>query len=91
MVLYVLRDASYEDRAQAIYDMRTHIRQKFSDVRMRRDIIKELWTFVEALADSVPVQETKPKKKGKERRARDDGDESMDDDYRPKKQSKKKK
>ncbi|RDX45607.1 hypothetical protein OH76DRAFT_1465730 [Lentinus brumalis] len=91
VVLYVLREASYEDRAQAIYDMRTHIRQKFSDVRMRRDIIKELWTFVDALADSVPVQETKPKKKGKERRARDDDDESMDDDYRPKKQSKKKK
>ncbi|RPD78541.1 hypothetical protein L226DRAFT_531882 [Lentinus tigrinus ALCF2SS1-7] len=99
VILYVLRDASYEDRAQAIYDMRTHIREKFPDVRMRSDIVKELWSFVETLADTVPTQPAKSKKKGKgkeKRRADDDAygydDDrmSLDDDYRPKKQSKKK-
>ncbi|KAI0712931.1 hypothetical protein C8T65DRAFT_774412 [Cerioporus squamosus] len=93
VVLYVLRDASFEERAQAIYDMRTHIRQKFSDVRMRSDIIKELWSFIETLADTPPAQPSKKKGKEKVRKAREDDDEdgmSLDEDYRPKKQSKKK-
>lgn len=98
VILYVLRDASYEEKAQAIYNMRTYIRGKYADVRMRSDILRELWAFVESLADGAPMpapsQQVKSKKKGKDkRRTRDDDDDdemSVDDDNRPKKQSKKK-
>ncbi|KAI0743368.1 hypothetical protein C8Q80DRAFT_1220396 [Daedaleopsis nitida] len=95
VVLYILREYSYEDRAQAIYDMRTHIRKKFQDIRNRNDIVKELWNFVEMIVDGLdePPQDMKPKKsKGKKaRRAADDDDMDLDDEYHaPRKKSKKK-
>lgn len=96
VLLYVLRDWSYEDQALAIYNMRNHIRTKFQDIRMRNDIIRELWNFVNEVADEgdasqPPAKATSSSKKGKKSRARkENGDDDMDLDYRPSKQSRNK-
>ncbi|KAI8975860.1 hypothetical protein BD414DRAFT_580593 [Trametes punicea] len=97
VLLYVLNDWPYEDQALAIYNMRNHIRAKYQDIRMRNDIIRDLWDFVNEIADrEVVPQQTKAAgsgKKGRKSRGRRDEDEEdmdFDDDYRPKKQSKRK-
>lgn len=93
MLLFILREYSYEDRAQAIYDMRTHIRGKFQDVRNRSDIVKELWNFVEMIADGLdePPPDVKGKKnKGKKTRRAVDDEMDLDESYAPRKKSKKK-
>ncbi|KAI0356390.1 hypothetical protein OH77DRAFT_1401547 [Trametes cingulata] len=96
VLLYVLRDTPYEEQAEAIYNMRNHIRAKYQDIRMRNDIIRDLWAYVEEVLDEDTT--TRPaassSKKGKKARGRgqddDDDDMNYDDDYRPKKQSKRK-
>ncbi|KAL7281120.1 hypothetical protein PYCCODRAFT_1412919 [Trametes coccinea BRFM310] len=96
VLLYVLRDWSYEDQALAIYNMRNHIRTKFQDIRMRNDIIRELWNFINEVADEgdaspPPAKAASSSKKGKKSRARkENGDDDMDLDYRPSKQSRNK-
>ena len=85
----MLRDTSYEERAQAIYDMRTHIRDKYQDIRNRNDIIRDLWDFVmrleENLEDAAPA---KPKKGKKARRVKDEDAVEDEKDYRPAKKHK---
>ncbi|CDO77687.1 hypothetical protein BN946_scf184969.g38 [Trametes cinnabarina] len=94
VLLYALRDWTYEDLASAIYNMRNHIRSKYQDIRMRNDIIRDLWSFIEETADSDEVPQRTNKvasssKKGRKSRARKNADDDdMDMDYRPKKQSK---
>ncbi|KAI0644548.1 hypothetical protein C8Q79DRAFT_1001865 [Trametes meyenii] len=90
VLLYVLRDHTYEEQAEAIYNMRTHIRKKYPDIRMRNDIVRDLWDFVEEILDAEP--DPRPsKKKGRKARAREDDDDmDFDDEYRPKKQNKRK-
>ncbi len=87
MILYVLRDASYEDRAQAIYDMRMHIREKYQDIRNRSDIVKALWEYVDAL-DDYPKAVSKPKKGKKVKRNEEEDEMDLDEDYRPGKKAK---
>ncbi|KAI0666543.1 hypothetical protein C8Q78DRAFT_1107604 [Trametes maxima] len=82
VLLYVLRDYSYEEQAEAIFNMRTHIREKYMDIRMRNDVVRDLWDFVEAVLDAE--SEPQPSKKGRKARAREDDE----DNYRPKKQNK---
>lgn len=88
-MLYVLRDLPAEEQAQAIYQMRTDIRKKHPDIRLRTDIIRDLWLLVEAAAEGIDRKEKRVKKKG--RRTRDDQDVDMDydEDYRPQKQRRK--
>ncbi|KAI0779947.1 hypothetical protein C8Q74DRAFT_1367755 [Fomes fomentarius] len=88
VILYVLRDASYEDRAQAIYDMRMHIREKYQDIRNRSDIVKALWEYVDAL-DEYPKAVSKPKKGKKVKRNEEEDEMDLDEDYRPGKKAKK--
>ncbi|KAI0829915.1 hypothetical protein BC628DRAFT_1337206 [Trametes gibbosa] len=95
VLLFVLRELSYEKQAKAIHDMRNYIRNKFQDIRMRNDIIRELWVFVESILDEEAAprsaKATGSKKGKKVRRNTDDADDDeMDDDYRPNKQSKRK-
>ena len=72
-MLYVLRDLPAEEQAQAIYQMRTDIRKKHPDIRLRTDIIRDLWLLVEAAAEGIDRKEKRVKKKG--RRTRDDQDD----------------
>ncbi|KAH9894920.1 hypothetical protein C8Q73DRAFT_790119 [Cubamyces lactineus] len=94
VLLFVLRDWSYEDQATAIYQMRSYIRNKFQDIRMRNDIISELWNFLNRMEDND--NEPRPAKasssrRGKGARARHDEDDDIDsdDNYRPKKSKRK--
>ena len=88
-MLYVLRDLPAEEQAQAIYQMRTDIEKKQPDIRLRTDIIRDLWMLVEAAAEGIDWKEKRVKKKG--RRTRDDQDVDMDydEDYRTQKQRRK--
>ncbi|KAH9858569.1 hypothetical protein C2E23DRAFT_880039 [Lenzites betulinus] len=95
VLLYVLRGLTYEEQSEAIFNMRTHIRGKFQDIRMRNDIIRELWVFIESVLDGETVAQpakASGSKKGKKARRTNPGDDEdeMDEDYRPKKQNKRK-
>ena len=82
VILYALRDSSYEDRAQAIYDMRTFIRGKYQDIRNRNDIVKDLWLYVDTLEDRPHTAAKSTKgKKGKKKEEVDEME--LDEDYRP--------
>jgi hypothetical protein len=83
-----MRDYSHQDRAEAIYNMRTHIREQFKDVRNNASVGRALWLFVRSITqpgsvsiDAVlgsPAGKMKKRKKGK------GGDDSEDDDeYKP--------
>ncbi|PIL34001.1 hypothetical protein GSI_03709 [Ganoderma sinense ZZ0214-1] len=86
VLLYVLRDRSPQEQAQAIYDLRSGIRDKHHDIRTRGDIIRDLWMMIDELSEDV-VEEVKPSKKS--RKQRDDAMD-LDDDYRPKKKGRRK-
>lgn len=49
-----MRNATYDARADTIYDMRTYIRSKYPDVRARGDIVRSLWEFVDGLEEDGP-------------------------------------
>ena len=57
VLLYVLRRYPYEEQAEAICNMRTHIRSKYQDIRMRNDIIRDLWSFVVSVLEQDATQE----------------------------------
>ena len=69
--------------------MRTDIEKKQPDIRLRTDIIRDLWMLVEVAAEGIDRKGKKVEKKG--RRTRDDQDIDMSyyEDYRPQKQRRK--
>src|ERR1700729_411205 len=84
--LYVMRDYSHPDRAEAIFNMRTHIRSQFKDVRNNSTIGRTLWLFIRSILqpgsvslDAVLASPAKPKK----RRRAGNSDDDEDDDYKP--------
>ncbi|KAI1791297.1 hypothetical protein LXA43DRAFT_1094676 [Ganoderma leucocontextum] len=89
VLLYVLRDRSEEEQAQAIYDMRTGIRDKHHDIRTRSDVVRDLWAMVEEIAEGLE-RTAKKSKKARKRRDEEGEDMDFDDDYRPKKQGRRK-
>src|ERR1700683_1764905 len=85
-----MRDYTHQDRAEAIFNMRTHIRGQFKDVRNNSNVGRALWLFIRSIIQpgSVSLDAVfggSPAKPKKRRRAAggedDDGDD--DDDYRP--------
>jgi hypothetical protein len=84
-----MRDYSHQDRAEAIYNMRMHIREQFKDVRNNASVGRALWLFVRSIMqpgsvsiDAVlgsPAGKMKKRKKGKGGA----GDDSEDDEYKP--------
>ena len=86
VLLYVLRDRTDEEQAQAIYDMRTNIREKHRDIRTRSDIVRDLWLMIEEIEEDLG-RAAKASKKARKRR---DDDMQLDEDYRPKKQGRRK-
>ncbi|OJT09386.1 hypothetical protein TRAPUB_14134 [Trametes pubescens] len=94
VLLYVLRALTQEEQAEAINNMRNHIRAKYQDIRMRNDIIRDLWTFIDKVLDqqdtTPPPKKATGSKKGKKVRARDEDMDTEDEEYKPKKQAKRK-
>lgn len=91
----MLRALTQEEQAEAINNMRNHIRAKYQDIRMRNDIIRDLWIFIDKVLDQQddPPPSSKKatgSKKGKKVRARDDDMDTEDEEYKPKKQAKRK-
>jgi len=91
VVLYATRGSTWEVRADEIYKMRKHIRSRFSDVRMRNDIIKVLWTFVDDVVQRLDTGQSSSRGAGKKStkkrkgRRREDSDAEMSDDHSKKK------
>ncbi|GBE81572.1 hypothetical protein SCP_0313010 [Sparassis crispa] len=91
LLLYVMRDCSHEMRATEIFDMRTYVRKKFADVRMRNDILKYLWAFVDDLTNRMDggrgtIQRSTRSSgdaSGRKRRKRKNDSDSEVDEYRP--------
>lgn len=90
VVLFALRDASHETRAEEIYNMRVHIRNRFSDVRFRNDVVRMLWDFIEDVVARQEVNESRSRRdsgdtndKKKRKKKKDDSDDEMVDDYHP--------
>lgn len=90
----MLRALTQEEQAEAINNMRNHIRAKYQDIRMRNDIIRDLWTFIDKVLDqqdaTPPPKKATGSKKGKKVRARDEDMDTEDEEYKPKKQAKRK-
>jgi hypothetical protein len=86
-----MRDYTHQDRAEAIYNMRTHIRDQFKDVRNNTHVGRALWLFVRSIMqpgsvslDAVFASPSARLSKRKKRKAGDDGDDDGDDgEYRP--------
>jgi len=81
VLLYVLRRATPEQRARAIYNLRIGIRAQFKDVRMNTGVVAAMWRMIDRLridptgpvvAAGHSVQTPKRKRKADE-----------DDEYRP--------
>lgn len=89
VLLYVMRDYSHQDRAEAIYNMRTHIRKQFKDVRNNAHVGRALWLFVRSIMQPGSVSldaafaTTSSQKMTKKRRKGGDDDDNEDDEYRP--------
>ncbi|KAJ7781155.1 hypothetical protein B0H16DRAFT_1497258 [Mycena metata] len=82
VLIYVLRDATPMERAQAIYHLRTDIREQFLDIRLNSTVGGGLWALINHLKHNptlsfsgIPVASTSKRK----RKQADD----EDDDYHP--------
>ena len=52
-MLYVLRDCDNRQRALAVYDLRTQLREEFQDIRNNDRLQKFLWDFISQQADRL--------------------------------------
>ncbi|KZT04641.1 uncharacterized protein LAESUDRAFT_657375 [Laetiporus sulphureus 93-53] len=80
VLLFALRDLGESKsadrvRAQELYNMRTHIRNRYADVRSRSDIIRALWEFVQELVERTDAEDVHKKSKKKKRKDHMDVDE----------------
>ncbi|KAH9940454.1 uncharacterized protein BXZ73DRAFT_42719 [Epithele typhae] len=82
VLLYLMRDRPYLERADAILDMRQSVRKKYQDIRSKHEVFKEMWIYIDSVAERRP--DVKSKGKGKKRKApsRNDADD-MDVDEGP--------
>ena len=80
-----MRECPDERRAEEILQMRKHIRSRFTDVRMRSDIIKALWTFVHGVSERMDSAQgsrgASGSKKRKSRRKEASDSEGDDGEY----------
>lgn len=86
VLLFVMRDYSYQDRAQTILSMRLFIREKFRDVRNNTLVGKALWLYIRSITEPGTVSlddvmSAPTKLSRKKRKAGDDDDD--DEEYRP--------
>jgi len=90
VLLYVMRDYTHQDRAEAILNMRTHIRGQFKDVRNNSSVGRALWLFIRSIIqpgsvslDAVFGGSTAKPKKRRRAAGGEDNDGDDDDEYRP--------
>lgn len=83
ILLFVMRDCTYDQRAEAIFDMRAKVRKDHVDIRMNARVVRALWTIVsdmvnhydcEQALDEPAKQQPPPKKKRKADPAHTNGD-----------------
>lgn len=81
-----MRDYSHQDRADAIFNMRTHVRDQFKDVRNNSHVGRALWLFVRSILQpgsvSLDAVFAAPLKKTRKRRKAENGSDD-EDEYRP--------
>ncbi|KAF8844680.1 hypothetical protein BDN67DRAFT_894469 [Paxillus ammoniavirescens] len=86
-LLFIIRDHTHQERANAILHMRLRIREQFRDVRNNGNVGKALWNFIDSLmgpsglsvlGESGPLTGN-PSSSSRKRKKTEDEDE----DYRP--------
>lgn len=86
VLIYTMRDATHEERAQAIYDMRVQVKKAHKDVRTNQAVISTMWEIIEdvnELEDSA-IRQTPKRKRGRPRKSQAKGDSSdSDEEYNP--------
>lgn len=83
-LLYVLRKRTIEDKARAIYNLRTNIRAEYKDIRNNSTVGKSLWGHInnlEASPTHALFREQNDAVRGKKKRKVDVDEE--EDEYRP--------
>jgi hypothetical protein len=82
VLLYALRDRTYEERANAIFDMRSYIRGQFRDIRTNTAVGKALWSYIDSVVKGSHLSSgliaSSEGRRGGKRKKRDE-----DDEYRP--------
>lgn len=93
VVLFVLRNYTHEERANAILHMRTRIREQYRDVRNNTLVGKSLWAYVDSItgpsglrvletdSPSRAIASTSASTGAKRKRKGKDSDD--DEDYHP--------
>lgn len=93
-LLFILRDQSHHERANAILHMRLRIREQFRDVRNNGNVGKALWNFIDSLMGpsglkilsaikSYSVAPTPSSQRKRKKPADEDGDGDGDEEYHP--------
>jgi hypothetical protein len=82
VLLYALRHRTYEERANAIFDMRSYIRGQFRDIRTNTAVGKALWSYIDSVVKGSHLSSgmiaSSEGRRGGKRKKRDE-----DDEYRP--------
>lgn len=89
-LLFILRERSHHERANAILHMRLRIREQFRDVRNNGNVGKALWNFIDSLmgpsglailsANKTYAIAPPPSSQRKRKKAADDDE---DEEYHP--------
>ncbi|KAI9572171.1 hypothetical protein HD554DRAFT_2067582 [Boletus coccyginus] len=87
-LLYILREKSHHERANAVLHMRLRIREQFRDVRNNGIVCKALWNFIDSLMgptglkilSKTPSYSVAPPSSQRKRKKMD---EDQDEEYHP--------
>lgn len=87
-LLYILRECSHHERANAVLHMRIRIREQFRDVRNNGVVGKALWNFIDSLMGPsglkvLSAHKTCSVASPSSRRKRKKESDDDDDDYHP--------
>ncbi|KAJ7047286.1 hypothetical protein C8F04DRAFT_1246961 [Mycena alexandri] len=82
VLIYVLRDATPMERAQAIYHLRTDIREQFLDIRLNSAVGGALWALIDHLKHNPTISVSGIAVASTSKRKRKQADDE-DDDYHP--------
>lgn len=89
-LLFILREHSHHERANAILHMRLRIREQFRDVRNNGNVGKALWNFIDSLMGPSGLKILTANKSysmaptpSSQRKRKKGADEDGDEDYHP--------
>ena len=88
-LLFILREHSHHERANAVLHMRLRIREQFRDVRNNGNVGKALWNFIDSLMGPSGLKVLSPSKvysvapPSSQRKRKKGGSDDEDDDYHP--------